>query len=107
MRELERAIERLGGVVYAESSEGIKKGRAVILPSRYRQKQWGGIEHLSEGRVDIKRHIMFCKSELLELSDYGCRIYSGNEKYVLIWKDENTYRTGAYTKACIRRITEE
>ncbi len=107
MKELERAIERLGCTAYAESSEGIKKGRAVIFPARYEHSQWGAEEHLPQGRCDVKRYIMFCTRELLEFSDYGSRIYSGGDSFVLIWKDENIYDTGAFYKSCLRKITEE
>ncbi len=107
MKELERAIERLGGTVYAEGGAGIKKGRAVIFPARLRHRQWEEVTHLPQGRSEAKRYIMFCGTELLESSDYGSRIYSGSDRFVLIWKDEVVYRTGAYYRACLRKITEE
>ena len=87
MRELERAVQRLGRITYAESSEGIKKGRAVILPARIRHRQWEEVTHLPQGRSGAKRYMMYCGRELLELSDYGSRIYCGDDRFVLIWKD--------------------
>ena len=79
MRELERAVERLGRITYAESSEGIKKGRAVIFPARIRHRQWDEAEHLPQGRSGAKRYMMYCGRELLGLSDYGSRIYCGSD----------------------------
>ena len=107
MKNINRAIRRIGLPVTVESSSGLRSGRAVINPMRYYQKQWGGVEHAAEGRTEPKRFSMFCPRELLEDSDYGSIIYQGSIRYVLIWKDDYTSRVGCYTKACLRKITEE
>ncbi len=107
MKSISRAINRIGLEVTVESSAGLKRGRAVISPVRYYQKQWGGVEHGEQGRNEPKRFAMFCSRELLEDSGYGRLIYQGSNRYVLIWKDDYTSRVGCYTKACLRKVNEQ
>ncbi|MBQ9461756.1 MAG: hypothetical protein IJU51_07585 [Clostridia bacterium] len=107
MKNISKAISRIGLAVTVESTSGLKSGKAVISPMRYYQMQWGGMEHAAQGRTEPKRFAMFCSRELLEGSGYGSIIYQGSSRYVLIWKDDYTSRVGCYTKACLRKVTEE
>ncbi len=105
MKNIKRAINRIGLDVSVESTDGLKNGRAVINPIRYHYRQWGGVEQLPQGRTEPKRYSMFCARELLESSGYGSIVYQGSDKYVLIWKDDYSSRVGCFTKACLRKMT--
>ena len=107
MNEMKNAIHSLGMEVSVESRDGLKRGRAVITPIRPGQKLWGGVEQSTEGRTEPKRYSMLCARELLDRSDYGDRVYSGRDSFVIIWKDDYSSTAGCYTKACLRRIDRE
>ncbi len=107
MKEISKAIGSIGSAVTVESSMGLKNGRAVISPMRYYKNRWGDVGHEPEGRTEPRRFAMFCSNGLLKDSGYGSVVYQGRDKYVLIWKDEMSSRVGSYTKACLRKVTEE
>lgn len=104
---LEKTIERFGIEVCVEGSDGLKRGRAVILPMRYRQKQWGGVEHTAEGRTEPHRYLMFCGRELVSGCGYGSLVFQSGQRFVMIWKDEYSTKGGGYARVCMRKTNGE
>lgn len=103
----EGSFAKIGSRVRVESDSGVKEGYAVIYPSRYKQALWGGVENQNEGRAEVKRFFMFCGMELLKGAGYGSVIIDGGSRFMLVWKDEFLCRLGGYTKASLRKMTEE
>lgn len=103
----ESSFRKIGCKVSVENDSGVKKGYAVIYPSRYKQSLWGGNENKSEGRAEVERYLMFCGRELLDGAAYGSIISDGKNRFMLVWKDEYLCRLGGYVKASLRKITEE
>ena len=101
---MERAITKLGTPLSVETAQGLKQGRGLIYPMRYRVKQWGGVEQHPQGRTDPGRYLLFCDRELVKDADYGSLVFEGNSRYGVIWKDEYSCSMGGYARLCLRRM---
>ena len=100
-------MEKIGCWIRVQAKDGWREGKGVFYPMRYSQREWGGIIHTPEGISAEERYWLYCSSELLADSDYGSEIVQGNDRFLLVWKDRYDCRWGRYTKACLRRMTEE
>ncbi len=101
---IERAIEKLGIPVTVENTGGLKRGKGIVYPLRYRARQWGNVEHLPQGRTEPGRFLLFCARELVKDAAYGSMIFEGGNRYALIWKDEYGCGLGGYARICMRKM---
>ncbi|GEM_PF-6802185 len=108
MMNFNQIMSGIGCRVSVSDSSGIVQGRGVIYPLRYQQRQWGVVSQPAEGITQEQRFLLFCDNELLCNAGYGSVITDENgNRYRLVWKDDYTCTVGAYTKACMRRMTKE
>ena len=107
MNDIARNIEQIGVPIRVETNSGWQEGKGVLYPVRYQQQKWGGVEHIPEGYSDDGRYVLFCPCTLLADSHYGSEIVQGNHRFVLVWKDDYSESCGGYTKAGLKKMTEE
>lgn len=104
---LERAIERLGVKIAVEIGDITKTGRGLICPMRIMQKQWGGVEHIVQGRSEPQRYMLYCSRELTQGAGSGSIVSEGGSRYIIVWKDEYSTRLGGYSRICMRKADEK
>ncbi|MGN0471069.1 MAG: hypothetical protein ACI4GV_09180 [Acutalibacteraceae bacterium] len=101
-----KAVDKIGTEVTVCTSNGTRKGNAVIYPVRYEKNSEGGIENTFEGRSEPDRYTMYCDSELMKYAKRGDRVNDGKNSYLILWIDEFSCRSGSYIKSYIRKVIE-
>lgn len=94
-------------VTVSNGEKNIASGNAVIYPVRSSSAEYDGRNNIYEGVSEPERYEMFCNSELLKDAEHGSIITVGENKYILLWKDDFSCIKGSYTKAYLKKLVDK
>lgn len=81
MNKFEACIKAFGGNAKAVCESTVSKGKAVILPMRYKNKMYLGIELNDYGMFDGSTYILLCTPDLVQNAINKTIITLFNTKY--------------------------
>ena len=102
----ERAIRTLGVPISVTTPQGTAEGFGVIMPSRNKSRNNGGISVGCAGVSEPQRFSMISESGVASGMRYGDRVSDGENEYYVLWTDSVEGRFGRYAKTEMQLMRE-
>ncbi len=107
MNGIKNVFSKLGVCISAEKQNGTVYGKGLIYPLKYYQQRKSRLQYGREGKSEEKLYLLLCDKGFLAGADDRTVIRDeSGERYRMLWMDDFSCGIGAYTKACLRKITE-